>query len=82
MKKLEKILQSKKCVWFRVSQNKKQKFLAYAKACGCHWVDGQEIDWRKDCCGGLMGIGRDLSLGYVSPMCWIYRSEDVLKIDF
>ena len=45
-------------------------FLLYAKENGCVWLDGSEINPNKDNCGYHMGIRKDLTMGFVSCLCW------------
>ncbi len=70
MKSIEEVLSNDQRVWLSVDVDEKETFLQWVKGCGCRWTGGGEIEPKKDYCGPFMGIDRDLSIGYVSAMCY------------
>ncbi len=71
MQDLKSLLGNEESVWFDVGSKYYQSFLAYAKDNGCKWADGREIDTSATGETCLMGINKDLQLGFVSVVCWI-----------
>ena len=81
MENLEKLLKENEQIWFKVDDDQKKDFLRWAKLNNCSWGD-REIVPEKDCCGNLMGIGKNLVIGYVGGLCFFGATNAPLKINF
>lgn len=82
MKTLKEILEQEKNILFKVEECDKEDFLKFAKANGCKWINGSEIEIRKEDCSTFMGIGSDLALGRVSAMCWAYSKGKTKMLEY
>lgn len=79
-KQLKKLLK-KGIVWFDIPEENKERFLRFAKFNGCKWINGNEIYPETDLCSRHMAITDDLSIGYVSAMCWCAKTKNKPHIE-
>lgn len=83
MKSLKEVLGKDKHIWFSIGENDKTAFLQWARDNKCKWMNGDDIKPDKDNCGYHMGISSDLSMGFVSAMCWCLANQgNVRKVQF
>ena len=73
-KELKKLLK-RGIVWFDIPEENKKRFLRFAKFNGCKWINGDTIYPETDICSCHMAITKDLTIGYVSAMCWCSKNK-------
>ncbi len=70
-------------VWFEIKPKERKEFLKWAKALGCKWLNGTEINPRKGADFLHLSIHNDGSLANVAMYAWVAKQfEKVPKYMF
>lgn len=82
MIELKTLLGRDKRIIFYVKKPFYQRFLKYAKANDCSWINGKKILPNKDNCEIFMGINNHLHLGFVPYSCYFLKKDKLRCIKF